>query len=59
MGRDLIKVGLSGGRGDSPYSSSPKVSPRQEQGGPPVCRVDSGRHPIVSSAAKSLRVHKD
>lgn len=55
MGRELIKVGLKGGgRSDSPYSSSPKVAQRQEQGEPlAVVQTLTG----ALSAATNLQTH--
>ncbi|CAK6954181.1 Hypothetical predicted protein [Scomber scombrus] len=66
MGRELIKVGLSRRRGDSPYSSSTKVQQRQEQGEPLVpIRTSSGTlsssFPVphlISSDYNSATAHK-
>lgn len=47
MARELIKVGLSGRRGDSPYSSSTKVVQRREQVGSLVAVPTPSGNPII------------
>lgn len=47
MARELIKVGLSGRRGDSPYSSSTKVVRRREQVGSLVAVPTPSGNPII------------